>query len=107
VADRRQLWVAVIAIAAAAALALHFVHLRQAEDALRICSEQLEATQAAKEQFALDHGGQEPDGWEDLVPAYLDEQPDCPAGGLYTLGDLTELPTCSIDGHQHPEGDSP
>jgi hypothetical protein len=40
--------------------------------------------------------------WEDLKP-YLSlskgEIPKCPAKGVYTIGSLTNLPTCSIKDH--------
>ncbi|MCB2154321.1 hypothetical protein KQI84_05505 [bacterium] len=38
-----------------------------------------------------------------LVGSYLDEMPTCPAGGTYTVGNLTEFPSCSIPGHDFPE----
>ena len=30
---------------------------------------------------------------------HMGEKPTCPAGGLYTLGSVSEKPRCSIPGH--------
>lgn len=100
--ERHHPWVAAIAVAAAAGLAWHFVRLRHAEDATRTCIARLEQIQAAKEQFALDHDGAEPAGFDVLIPGYLPELPGCPLDGTYTLGGLTNPPTCSVDGHALP-----
>ena len=39
--------------------------------------------------------------WLDLVGTnrYLRTQPECPRGGVYTLGSVGELPRCSIPAH--------
>lgn len=100
--DRHQGWVAVLAIAAALALGLHFVHLRHTEEAARACRANLELMQAAKEQFALDHDGVGPASLAELIPAYLVVEPRCPKAGTYTLGDLTNAPVCSFAGHGTP-----
>ena len=35
----------------------------------------------------------------DLVPEYLHTLPACPSGGTYTIGKVSECPTCSIKEH--------
>jgi hypothetical protein len=36
---------------------------------------------------------------DDLAPLFRHEPPVCPAGGTYTLGNASELPSCSIAAH--------
>lgn len=101
--DRHQGWVALLAIAAAFGLGLHFIHLRHTEEATRACRANLEQIQAAKEQFALDHNGVGPASFAELIPAYLAVEPTCPKAGTYTLGSLTNAPVCSFARHGTPE----
>jgi len=65
----------------------------------KTCLAQLAAIEGAKEQFAIEHGGQAPTGWAELIPAHLKEQPMCPAGGSYTLGDMQTPAACSVESH--------
>ncbi len=63
------------------------------------CIAHLLDIEGAKEQFALERDGVAPDQVEDVVPAYLRAWPTCPAGGLYTLGDLQVPAACSVESH--------
>ena len=36
---------------------------------------------------------------EDLAEYFKDGIPRCPAGGVYTLGTVSDKPTCSTVGH--------
>ncbi len=71
------------------------------------CINNLRQIDAAKQQWALENGKKESDTptKEDLKP-YLGrgagEFPKCPAGGVYTIGVLTNPPTCSIPSHKLP-----
>jgi len=67
------------------------------------CIKQLSLIEAAKKQWALEHGdkGNYVPTQEDLGP-YLEEGGGpftCPASGKYVIGTLKTLPTCSIQGH--------
>lgn len=78
----------------------------------RTCRENLHRIQAAKRKFAFERGQQVgPITWEDVVrqlpgvagkrmsPAEYNKLiPRCPGGGTYTLGNLEEVPRCSIGG---------
>jgi hypothetical protein len=71
------------------------------------CINNLRLLDAAKEQWALEHNKTNSDvpTWADLR-SYLGRDgnwvPKCPSGGTYTLGAMTNLPTCSIPGHVLP-----
>lgn len=67
----------------------------------RTCQSQLREIRYAKEAWGMDNQKKSTDTptMEDLYPAYLKKQPFCPAGGEYTIGDLSTDPTCSIGGN--------
>jgi hypothetical protein len=69
------------------------------------CINNMRRIQAAKEEWAVENSKP-----ADAVPAendltpYLEnhQMPHCPAGGVYTIGAVTNNPTCSIPGHTMP-----
>jgi len=69
------------------------------------CNNNLHKIDAAKQQWALEtkQTGDASPTWQDLMP-YLAMPPTggvpvCPAGGTYTIGKMSELPSCSAPGH--------
>ncbi|MGQ9658022.1 MAG: competence type IV pilus major pilin ComGC [Fimbriimonadales bacterium] len=64
------------------------------------CRANLRQIQAAKEQWALVNRrpGTATPSWANLVPQFLQRQPQCPSGGTYTLRNVRTRPTCSIGG---------
>ena len=66
------------------------------------CLNNLRQLDAAKQQWALEHGktADASPTAQDIAP-YLAGQaiPVCPAGGAYTLKNLSSVPVCSIPGH--------
>ncbi|GIV11206.1 MAG: hypothetical protein KatS3mg020_0697 [Fimbriimonadales bacterium] len=64
------------------------------------CRANLRKIQAAKEQWAIVNRrpGTATPGWAQLVPQFLQQQPQCPSGGTYTLRNVRTHPTCSIGG---------
>lgn len=68
----------------------------------RSCLSNLRQMEQAKERFAIEQ--RKPQGgamaWADLVPAYLRQQPDCPAGGEYSLEAIGSPPECTVSGHE-------
>jgi type II secretion system protein G len=64
------------------------------------CRANLRQIQAAKEQWAManNQGPTATPAWADLVPNFLQQQPNCPSGGTYTIGNMSTNPTCSIAG---------
>lgn len=65
------------------------------------CTSSLREIDAAKEQWAMD--SKAADGaavaWADIVPSWLRKQPECPAGGTYTVNNVGTDPTCTVAGH--------
>ena len=65
----------------------------------RACQENLAKTEGAKEQYALENNVPytTTPTWADLIgiTLYMKRQPSCPAGGTYTLNNLSLEPTCS------------
>lgn len=78
-----------------------FIKARQ-EARKRACQENLQRIDGAKQQFALDankSGDYEPAWGEIINPAkrgYLNQQPVCPAGGVYSINTVDEEPECSM-----------
>jgi hypothetical protein len=66
------------------------------------CINNLRQIEAAKNQWALEHNKQATDTptESDLTPYLKNHQfPQCPAGGVYTIGQDSDTPTCSITNH--------
>lgn len=71
------------------------------------CERNLLMIEGAKEQFAIEHDGQAPSTLGDLIPAYISNEPDCPSGGTYTLGDMQVTASCNQPGHHMPGESEP
>lgn len=68
----------------------------------RACINNLRQIDAAKQQWALENNKPAiaTPTVADLLPYFKDGVfPVCPAGGIYTIGAVGELPACSIPGH--------
>ena len=84
----------------------NFVKARETAQ-MNACINNLRMIDAAKQQWALENGkmpGDVPTA-QDLKP-YLGKNgvfPTCPAGGTYTIGAVSNAPTCSIPGHKLPD----
>lgn len=66
----------------------------------RSCQHNLKQILGAKERWAMEYSkaGTDTPDWPDLVSAYIKKQPECPAGGSYTIGRLDAIPICDIGG---------
>ena len=65
------------------------------------CCENLQKIDGAKQQWALELKKKDTDvpTWNDLVtvtPGYLKKTPQCPRGGIYTIGSVSADPVCSL-----------
>ena len=93
-----------VAVAGAlAAIAIpNFVRARTVSQE-NACINNLRQIDAAKQQWALENGKKATDTptKADLLP-FLRSWPVCPQGGTYTIGPVSEQPTCSIPGHSLP-----
>ena len=67
------------------------------------CIVNLKQMYCAKQQWALQHGKN-----DDATPSKADLDPyitgginslQCPSGGTYTIGAVSEMPTCTVPGH--------
>ena len=69
------------------------------------CINNLRQLDGAKQQWALEGKKEGRDiPTEREITEYLkDGIPKCPAGGVYTLGSVEVVPTCSVAGHALPE----
>jgi competence protein ComGC len=71
------------------------------------CIANLKQIEEAKGQWAMDHPATPP-GVEPAATelygrcGYLRSTPRCPAGGAYTIGDLSTTPTCSLGAARTP-----
>jgi len=66
------------------------------------CISHLRDIDAAKQNWALENNKTTNDvpSWQDLVPKYIHDKPQCPQGGNYTIGKVGEFPQCSYPGHK-------
>ena len=67
------------------------------------CVANLKQMDSAKEQWAIDNK-KAPGAvvrFKDLIDPdlYMKAKPTCPKGGLYILGHIGEVPTCTVEGH--------
>jgi prepilin-type N-terminal cleavage/methylation domain-containing protein len=66
------------------------------------CQHNLKTILGAKERWAMDHSREPEDTptMEELAEpgVYMRGTPQCPTSGRYTIGQLNQLPTCSIGG---------
>jgi hypothetical protein len=78
-----------------------FIQARQASVRLA-CMNHLIQIDGAKQQRKIEHNKTDADvpTWEDIKP-YIAENAElkCPAGGIYIIGKVGELPSCSITNH--------
>lgn len=69
-----------------------------------ICVANLAKIEAAKQIFGVENGkinGDPVDDTDLIGPElYLDEMPECPAGGTYTINPIGTVCVCTIDGHE-------
>jgi len=72
----------------------------------KTCVSNLRQIRYAKEAWAMGNnkGSSDVPGWSDLT-IYLKQQPSCPGGGNYTVGSISEDPTCSIGGQHAIDSD--
>ena len=66
------------------------------------CQRTMVEIMGAKERWAMDNnrGATDTPDMTDLVMpgVYLKSTPDCPSGGDYVIGSMSDIPTCSIGG---------
>lgn len=76
----------------------------------KTCISNLRQVESAKEQWAMEEkkGPTDTPSWSDLIgsdkymkpnPNTADGEPECPSGGTYTIGSVSENPTCDVSGH--------
>lgn len=91
--------VGIIALILAIALPTWMQQRRLAQG--RACSENLSKINGAKEQYALENnlgvGGvvAETDLWDTTNTGLIKQEPECPSGGIYTIGGIGFNPTCT------------
>ena len=99
------LW-AVIMIPMMMAIAIpNFVKARDTA-MMNACINNLRQIEAAKNEWALEHGKKPGDvpASQDLTPYFKSGAfPTCPAAGTYTIGAVSNAPTCSVSEHKLPE----
>jgi hypothetical protein len=71
------------------------------------CINNLRLIEGAKREWAVNYGkaNSETPTWEDIKPylvPWTHDLPKCPSGGAYTLGAVSNVPTCSIPAHVLP-----
>jgi hypothetical protein len=97
--------IALVFVSAAIFIVPHFVRA-SAYSPSHECQNNLRVIEAAKDQWAVENNKMTNDTptWDDIRPymsLYLKTNKflKCPEGGIYTLGKVGQLPTCSIGGY--------
>ncbi|MFQ5952556.1 MAG: competence type IV pilus major pilin ComGC [Candidatus Omnitrophota bacterium] len=87
--------VAIIGLLAAVAIP-NFMRARERAQQ-NACIANLKQVDGAKTLWALDSGASSSStpGWGDLIDTYIKRTPGCPAGGTYTIGNMTTDPACT------------
>jgi hypothetical protein len=83
----------------------NFVKARETAQ-MNACINNLRMIDAAKNEWALESGKKPGDvpTEQDLKPYFKNGTfPTCPAGGTYTIGAISNAPTCSVPGHKLPQ----
>ena len=98
-----EIMIVVAIIGILAAIAIPNFLLSRKKSHMNACIASLKQIQGAKEQSLLAGGGVSA---TDLFGAgkYIKVEPKCPAGGVYTIGDVDDDPTCSYaadPGYEH------
>jgi hypothetical protein len=83
----------------------NFVHRQSSPK--NACIKNLILLDSAKRQWALEHRATDADTptWDDIKSSLARvglDLPTCPSGGTYTLGAMSNRPTCSIPDHVLP-----
>jgi hypothetical protein len=93
-----------------AAIAIpNFVHARDTAhvNQMNMCINNLRQIDAAKQQWALENNKKSTDTPTQVdLARYINNNgqfPVCPSGGIYTIGVVSNAPTCSIPEHKLPQ----
>ncbi len=95
-----EIMIVVLIIGILLAIAVpNFINARERSRS-RACVANLRQIDAGKEQWAMANNAADGDAvtMGDIVPAFVRQTPECPAGGSYTVGNVGATPTCSIGG---------
>ncbi|MGD2278758.1 MAG: prepilin-type N-terminal cleavage/methylation domain-containing protein [Candidatus Omnitrophota bacterium] len=94
--------VAIIGLLAAVAIP-NFMRARERAQQ-NACIANLKQVDGAKTLWALDSGGGSTStpGWGDLIDTYIKRTPSCPAGGTYTIGNMSTDPACTETTGSYP-----
>ena len=81
----------------------NFINARKKTRA-KVCINNLHQIHGAKQQWALDTeaAGTETPASTVLAADYLESWPSCPAGGTYTMNNVSTVPTCDFDASADP-----
>ena len=99
-----EIMIVVMIIGLLAAIALPgFQKAREASQE-NACINNLRVIEGAMDQYAIERNKQTGGGvtMGDLTGSgnYIDETPECPAGGTYTVSNIGTAPTCNITDHE-------
>ena len=101
-----EIMIVVLIIGLLAAIAVPSFARARTRARTSACINNLRLIDSAKEQWAMENNKNDGDTptWDDLTPYLKAGQPECPAGGTYTIGAVGTNPTCSVADHELPTG---
>jgi general secretion pathway protein G len=93
--------VAIIGLLAAVAIPNLTRNIKKARQ--QACINNLTTMRGAKAQWALENKKADTETPSDAemfgADKYIEKKPECPAGGTYSLGPVSEKPTCTVPEH--------
>jgi len=96
-----EMIVVVLIISILASIAIPAYMKARENSKTRLCRTHLRHLQEAKERWAMEHKKIDTDipTFDDLVPNYVKDVPQCPSSGVYDLKSVGEDATCTTPDH--------
>ncbi len=98
-----ELMIVVAILGVILSIALPAFNKTRLEARKKVCIENLSQIESAKQLWGVEKGKTTGNvaATSDLIgpTLYLKKQPDCPAGGVYDLGAIGTVATCTVEGH--------
>ncbi len=98
-----EIMIVVLVIGILLAIAIPNFNKARENSQTKACIANLKQIASAKEQWAIDNkkGATDTPTADDLYGSgkYIQNTPQCPTSGTYTIGNMSTAPTCSAAGH--------
>ena len=96
-----EIMIVVLLISTLLAIAVPYFAKARDNSRGKACVGNMRKLADAKDELAIESNKANGDsvGWDDVVPVYVKQKPECPSGGDYSLLTIGETVDCSTVGH--------